>query len=291
MSHSKRKKKYLTRFVISLATLLMLFLSIGQFFTDILSVYAINESPLIFPFKNHYPERTFAEEIKKYGIASKVPVLMYHHILKAKDKKSSNNLIVTEEQFDKQMGYLHDSGYTTITAMELEQFLKGTLKLPKKSVLITFDDGYKSSYLYAYPILKKYGFRAAIALIPKEMPKAPEVFNPARLNYLSWQEVTAGQEVFEYINHTFSHTSMKNIGYNRAYEEIKNVEKLLQSKYFVYPIGHTNEASLRALKELKYQLAFTTKSGFVTTESNKLLLPRKRVNGDMGIKAFKALLQ
>lgn len=307
MNCRKKTRKYPIMLAVPLFILLILGSFTGWFFTDILSVYSMNEQvvyetanrqsglktgePLIFPFKNLYPERTFAEEIQKYGIASKVPVLMYHHILKEKDKNGSNTLIVTEEEFSRQMNYLHENGYTAITVLELERFLEGTLKLPKKSVLLTFDDGYKSSYLYAYPILKKYGFRAAVALIPKEMPKAPEAFNPSRLNYLSWQEALAGQDVFEYINHTFSHTSMKNISYSSAYGEIKKVENLLESKYFVYPIGHTSEASLRALKALKYQLAFTTRSGLVTTESNRLRLPRQRVNGDMSIHSFKALLQ
>jgi peptidoglycan/xylan/chitin deacetylase (PgdA/CDA1 family) len=302
MNCTKRMKKYPLVFTTPLAIILILCLLILPFFTDVLSVYAINKEgmqsghrngdpQLIFPFKNIYPERSFAEEIKKWGIASKVPVLMYHHILKEKDKKGTNTLIVAEEDFAGQMSYLYENGYTTITALELEKFLEGTLKLPKKAVLLTFDDGYKSNYLYAYPLLKKYGFRATISLIPKKMPETPEKFNPARLNYLSWQEVTAGQDVFEYISHSFSHVSMKNLGYRSAYDEIKKVEELLDVKYFVYPVGHTSEASLKVLKELKYQLAFTTKPGIVTTESNPLRLPRQRVNGGMGIRSFKALLQ
>jgi peptidoglycan/xylan/chitin deacetylase (PgdA/CDA1 family) len=246
---------------------------------------------VILPFKNIYEERTFVEKIKLYGIAKKIPVLMYHHMLNAQDKKVLNSLIVTTEEFEKQMEYLYKNDYTTITTKELELFLENKLDIPEKSVLITFDDGYKSNYIYAYPILKKYGFKASIALIPKLMPENIEAFNPSRLNYLSWQEVVLGSDVFEYTNHTFSHASMKGVNYNRALEEIKRVEDDLQSKYFVYPIGHASSNSEKALKELSYKLAFTTREGFVTKSSNRLYLHRKRVNGGIILKSFVSLLK
>jgi peptidoglycan/xylan/chitin deacetylase (PgdA/CDA1 family) len=252
--------------------------------------WVVAEEAVAFPFESNALERTFENKIELYGTAVKVPVLMYHHILKAEDKKATNNLIVTVEEFEEQMEYLYSNDYTTITTEELELFIDNKLELPKNSVLITFDDGYKSNYLYAYPILKKYGYKASIALIPKLMPEALEAFNPTRLNYLSWQEVILGRDIFEYTNHTYSHISMKNISYQNALEEIKKAGDILQSKYFVYPIGHTSASSEKVLKELNYKLAFTTTSGFVTKSSNKLFLRRQRINAGITLRTFKALL-
>ena len=63
---------------------------------------------------------------------------------------------MTKEQFTKQMEYLHEEGYTTLTLPEFQAYMEEEIDVPKKSVLITFDDGFKDNYINAYPILKKY---------------------------------------------------------------------------------------------------------------------------------------
>lgn len=242
-------------------------------------------------YQNEYEVRDFTDKIELYGKAVKVPVLMYHHLLEAKDKKSKNSLVLTTKEFEKQMEYLFRNDYTTISIRELELFLNGELTLPKRCVLITFDDGYKSAYVYAYPILKEYGFKASVSLIPKYMPRNIQRFNPKKLDSLSWQEVFLGNDVFEYVNHTYSHISMKGISYKQAKLEIKKVNEVLRTKYFVYPVGHTSVNSDRALRELNYKLAFTTKPGFVRRSSSRLYLPRQRVYAGMSLSTFAGLLQ
>lgn len=234
--------------------------------------------------------RTFEDKINLYGSASKIPVLMYHHILEKKDRTGTNSLIITTKEFNRQMEYLYENDYTTITAEELEAFLNSELDLPQKSVLIVFDDGYKSSYIYAYPILKQYGFKAAVALIPKYMPDTVQRFNPARLNCMSWEEADQASDVFEYMNHTYSHASMKELSYKQSLEEISEADALLGSSYFVYPIGHTSANAEKVLKKLDYGLAFTTKPGFVTKASRRLYLPRQRIVAGMTIRYFGKLL-
>lgn len=243
-----------------------------------------------FPYRNIYEERSFEGKIELYGMTERVPVLMYHHMLLPEDKTDENNLIVTTKEFDEQMEYLFENDYTTITTKELGLFLDGKLDLPEKSVLITFDDGYQSNYIYAYPILKKYGFKASISLIPKFMTEKPQDFNPAKMTYLSWQEVVSGSDVFEYTNHTYSHVSLKGLGYKKVLEEIRNVDDILKSKCFVYPIGHTSANSEKVLREFGYELAFTTRGGYVNRSSDRLHLRRQRVNAGISLRAFISLL-
>lgn len=52
------------------------------------------------------------------------------------------------------MYYLYENGFHTATLDELQPFLDGEFTLPEKTVVLTFDDGYYSNALYAYPILK-----------------------------------------------------------------------------------------------------------------------------------------
>ena len=105
-----------------------------------------------------------------------VPVLNYHQV----EEKNGNPLTLWPDQFETQMSYLADEGYTTITIDEMMDALENGTPLPDKPVIITFDDGYADNYEYAYPILKKYGFKATIFLIYD--------FTNAYPNYLTWDQ-------------------------------------------------------------------------------------------------------
>ena len=93
-----------------------------------------------------------------------ISVLMYHHVL-----ENDGTIAISQKNFEAQMKMLAKGGYTTITPDELLAYKQGKITLPKKSVLITFDDGWRNNYIYAYPILKKYGLKATIFLITSWM--------------------------------------------------------------------------------------------------------------------------
>jgi len=87
-----------------------------------------------------------------------IPILTYHRFADS----CTSPLCVPTRVFDRQMKYLKEHGYSVLTPAELLAFLEYRQGLPKKSVLITMDDGYRSVYNVAYPILKKYGFTATL---------------------------------------------------------------------------------------------------------------------------------
>ena len=94
-------------------------------------------------------------------ISTQVPILMYHHL----SEDVTNSEMVSPEQFEAQIRALTEAGYTSISFDELQAYvLRGEL-LPEKPVVITFDDGYRSNYTLAYPILQKYGMKATIFAI------------------------------------------------------------------------------------------------------------------------------
>jgi len=98
----------------------------------------------------------------KGGLASDgyqvVPILCYHRF--AEDCKSA--LCTPARVFDMQMDYLKENGYRVVSMKELLDFLNYRQALPKRSVIISIDDGYRSVYNIAYPILKKYGYSATL---------------------------------------------------------------------------------------------------------------------------------
>ncbi len=88
-----------------------------------------------------------------------IPILCYHRF-----GVKSTKLNVAPAAFEAQMEYLARNGYTVIPLKRLLRFLEGKEPLPAKTVAITIDDGYRSTYEIAYPILKKFGFAATVFL-------------------------------------------------------------------------------------------------------------------------------
>ena len=94
-------------------------------------------------------------------ISTQVPILMYHHL----SENVTNSEMVSPAQFEAQIRALSEAGYTGVSFDELQAYVLRGEPLPEKPVVITFDDGYRSNYTLAYPILQKYNMKAAIFVI------------------------------------------------------------------------------------------------------------------------------
>src|SRR5690606_16547296 len=88
--------------------------------------------------------------------APNVPVLMYHHV-----SPSGGMIAVTPEVFEQQIAGLARAGYTSLGTGQLAAYLAGG-RVPEKSVVITFDDGYLNNWTYAHPVLQRYGMKAVL---------------------------------------------------------------------------------------------------------------------------------
>ena len=107
-----------------------------------------------------------------------IPVLTYHSIT----DQAGSEYEVTAKQFNLQMAYLHSHGYHSINLKQFDTFMKRGMPVPDKLVLITFDDGYRNNYDMAFPILKKYGYTAALFVITDWVNSKP---------YMSWTQIKA----------------------------------------------------------------------------------------------------
>lgn len=114
-----------------------------------------------------------------------IAVLTYHHILKNEENKRFRHTSTTTSDvaFSNQMAYLKQAGYTTLSMYQLEGYLNGTMNLPAKAVVLTFDDGLKSVYRYAYPVLKQNGQRATAFIISSRIKRHPQAWNPNGLQF------------------------------------------------------------------------------------------------------------
>ena len=89
----------------------------------------------------------------------RLPVLMYHHVVP--NGEPCNEMTVTVGRLERDLQWLAEHGYRTVLPREMA----AGQPLPEKPVLITFDDGYRSNYDLAYPLLQKYRAKAAIAIM------------------------------------------------------------------------------------------------------------------------------
>jgi len=85
-----------------------------------------------------------------------LPVLVYHKV----SMTHADNLTIRPETFEQHLNFLAQNGYTAISLKELIAFHEKRANLPKKPVMITFDDGYVNNFELAYPLLKKHACKA-----------------------------------------------------------------------------------------------------------------------------------
>ena len=90
-----------------------------------------------------------------------VPVGMFHHV----NENAGDSLTVSVDNFKNMMEMLHKENYTTLSSEEFFQYKTGTLRVPPKSVLLTFDDGWLDVFVHAFPIMKFYGHKFTVFVV------------------------------------------------------------------------------------------------------------------------------
>jgi len=227
---------------------------------------------------------TFAEMNALYGPCVTLPTLMYHHI---QDKtlaqeKNQTALSVDTETFKSQMRYLKDRGYGVLGMEDLIAFFDEARVLPKKSVLLTFDDGYDDFYRNALPVLNELGIKATV-FVPTGLMDNP--------GYLSWNEIAlASSSSVLYANHTWSHKNMQTTKEKIEFEigtaDNQLAERSLNSpKVFAYTYGLVSDWAKTYLDKLGYKLAFSTRPGSTLCKKQRLELPRVRI-GDVPLSVY-----
>lgn len=182
-----------------------------------------------------------------------VCVLMYHSI----GYEKNNRLRIPQQQFKQQMKYIKDNGYNTLTLQELYNFFMQNKPVPKKSVVITFDDGYLDNYKYAYPVLKELGLKATIFVIVDNIDKDNRSMNSKQLKELQYNGI-------DIESHTFKHEELSSLSYEKQLTALKQskdtLEKILNKKvnFIAYPFGKYNENTIKAAKSAGYIMGFTT---------------------------------
>lgn len=236
---------------------------------------------------------------KNYNLNQKqVAVLVYHNIVQSEEEKAKDQDTLTNAEFEEQIKYLKDNGYTSISLDELYDWKEGRKDIPEKSVVITFDDGFYSFKYLAQPILQKYDFKATCFLIGKvTMQNTPE-YEEGKYGTIGLDEVKNKLENITYGSHTFyMHEQTedgKPIVKSRSYQEIKedtqkfNTE-LFDAKYLAYPYYTYTKDFVKVLEEENYKLAFAGEEEMATKGVNNYKVPR--ISGVKDLKEFKGIFE
>ncbi|MFD2679272.1 polysaccharide deacetylase family protein [Bacillus seohaeanensis] len=238
-------------------------------------------------------------------VDSGVPVLMYHHMLRDEEnvRFRDNNMVISVESFEEQMQYLHKQGYRTILLQELEKYLNSQQNLVGKIAVITFDDGMLSSEKYAYPILKKFDFKATHFLIGYRTRDKNVSFHPDSLQYFSFNTMKETNDIFDFQHHTYNmhvrdRETMLPFLIFKSFEEVqtdllrgkKRIGEHHQGedavKYLAYPWGQFDQKTIEAAKATGIKLAFTTETGYVKIGDSPYQLKRQGVGPRHSLKDF-----
>ncbi|MEK6263792.1 MAG: polysaccharide deacetylase family protein [Clostridium sp.] len=210
-----------------------------------------------------------------------LPVLMYHSI----GYEAGNTVRVPKENFKKQMKYLKDTGYVTLTLDEAYDFFAKNKPVPEKSVVLTFDDGYVDNYVEALPILNEFEFKATFFVITGAVGKSKNYMNIEQLKEME----SSGMDIQ---SHTVHHKNLKELSYEKQLETLKESKNFLEKtlnkriKYFAYPYGEYSKESLKAVKEAGYTMAFATAGRWSDKTDGILTLDRVFISGSANLDVF-----
>jgi peptidoglycan/xylan/chitin deacetylase (PgdA/CDA1 family) len=209
-----------------------------------------------------------------------IPVLTYHRFAENCDSP----LCMPAAIFELQMRYLKDNGYHVITAEQLLAFLEYREGVPQKSVLITMDDGYRSVYDIAYPILKKYGFSATLFIYTSFVGVSRMAVTWEQLKEMQSNGFTIGSHSIYHSDLTRPKEGETQGDYlARVKEELYGSKKILdqhlgQNTYFLaYPFGYYDQRSIQTAREAGYKIAMSVQRGGNPFYANPLTLKRDQI--------------
>lgn len=235
--------------------------------------------------------------------AGRIPILMYHSVSENLfGKKHPYYQINTSPlMFAKQMKWLKEAGYQTLTLAQLRTSMDEGC-VPDKTVVITFDDGYQDFYIDAFPSLRRYGFTATMFLATGRIQDSPA--RVEGVDYMTWREVgELHKEGIEFGSHTVSHPDLRSLGPEEIDYEVcfskDTIEDHLGARVrtFAYPFAFPEEdrSFTRFLEDLLknygFESAVSTVLGRAGCKDERFFLPRLPVNTWDDYALFRAKLE
>jgi len=226
-----------------------------------------------------------------------LPIIMYHEIKQFKLGKD----VISPYEFEKDLIYLKDNNYNTITMTQLINYAYNNEPLPENPIIISFDDGYLSTYKNAFPLLKKYNMKIVFSIIGKNTDDFTQIPDDnIDYSHITWDQLNEMLDsgYVEVQNHTYNlHCSGKGrLGclqvsketlenyeqvlsedINKLQEEIKSYTGRVPNT-FTYPYGKYNDNTISIIKGLGFKATLTCDYGInIITKNPEALFGLKRI--------------
>ena len=217
-----------------------------------------------------------------------VPILVYHNL----GAQSKGRLVLGAEAFAEQMRYLKREGYHVVTLAEFVDWTRLKRQLPRKSVVLTFDDGYHAFRDYAYPVLKTLGFTATLFVYTD--------YVGGGRNALTWDELKSlVAEGFDVQAHSKTHGDLRRAAgetdaqyAHRMQAELAEPPRLFQRQlgrgvqFLAYPYGRVDDDLLTRVRDHGYAAAFTVRRESNASFVRPLEINRSQIYSEMTLEQF-----
>ena len=209
--------------------------------------------------------------VYRYGLfvpaAKGLPILLYHKV----SSHDGDALTISVDDLDRQLAYIKSSGYTPISFSGLKESLHGGRALPAKPVIVTFDDGYLSTYELAYPLLVKHGVKATVFLTTAFIGGIAG-WGGAREPLMSYDMMRQlSGELVEFGMHSHRHESYERHSAAQMEADLSECLRALEdsgcrfTRVFAYPYGRMpkDPGAARAMREFfrRHQIDFAARIG------------------------------
>jgi len=233
----------------------------------------------------------------------RIPILLYHRLVSRQAVREGrvpdNEPIYAsyDDVFAAQSQHLKEAGYTTLNFDDFLAIRAGRMPLPKRSVIVTLDDGYESNFLYAYPTLKRHSQKATIFVAPEPDEYTRGIVRgiDGFLSAEQMRELDANGVSIE--SHTLTHCVLSDLPDDKARYELEESRRRLSEilgrpvRHIAIPRAGYSRRIERVVRECGYQTACCNNKGSSTGLSDPLALPRIVIERDMSLAEFQRLLR
>lgn len=221
-------------------------------------------------------------------IAAPVPILMYHEVSPSPEP-AFRRYTVTVREFTRQMRWLAVLGYQTVDMDALLRARLGQGSLPRRPIVITFDDGFQGCADYALPVLQAHNFTAVFYLVTGFMGELSRWLLPElgiELPLMTWETArTLARQGFQCGAHTVTHSRLAGLDSSRCRAELVDARARLEDElgrpivHLAYPYGSFDHAVQVTAAEAGYRTACSTRRGVSAADDHLLALRRITVYG------------
>jgi peptidoglycan/xylan/chitin deacetylase (PgdA/CDA1 family) len=224
-----------------------------------------------------------------------VPILMYHQVL-PDAPPAFREYTVTARAFAAQMRWLSVAGYTPIGLDLLLAHRESGAPLPRRPVVITFDDGFRGCEEYAMPTLQACGFTATFYLVAGLVGRTSRWLLRARgieFPIMSWNSARSLEAAgFTCAAHSLTHPRLGELSEAKCRDELSRSREILQQElghrvdHLAYPFGSLRAETRRIAADVGYRSAVTVRVGLSTPEDDPLALHRVPISGEESLADF-----